>query len=376
MPVAAPPRPPAQADTLEALREQALIKEARQRARRRHQRYAAAVAIATAIVGLGASFAMRPDNGGVRPSAAAHPLAPAAASARRSTIVFAIWHRNITATLYSINADGTGLHRLLSKSAAKLAGHRPSWPALSPDGHQVAYQTGIEPRTAIDVVNLNGTNLRQIALGGRPTWSPDGTKIAYEFPYSRTPPGAYEPDVYVIHADRTAPHRLARWAWRPAWSPDGTKLAYTCVTPQTGDAHLCVMNADGTGRHRIAAVAADSTPAWSPDGTKIAFLGYKMIYVPGYPKIAANGTPQVRVYVINANGTNLRRLTPLVSFKNQDCGPVWSPSGKQIAFSPTDPIMDGTIGGIYLMNPDGRHVVHLKGTTGFTCGISWQRTPA
>jgi hypothetical protein len=33
-------------------------------------------------------------------------------------------------------------------------------------------------------------------------------------------------------------------------------------------------------------------------------------------------------------------------------------------------------GGIYLMDADGRNLVHLKGTTGMTCGIAWQRTPA
>ena len=79
MPVTAPPRPPspAAADALKALREEALIREARERARRRRRRYAAALAIAAAIVGTGAVFAMRPDTGGAQPSAAARPFTPA-----------------------------------------------------------------------------------------------------------------------------------------------------------------------------------------------------------------------------------------------------------------------------------------------------------
>ena len=119
------------------------------------------------------------------------------------------------------------------------------------------------------------------------------------------------------------------------------------------------MNADGTGRHRIAAVGSSTAPAWSPDGTRIALTG---------------GFPDVRIYVVDADGANLRRLPPSVSYKNQDCGPVWAPDGKRIAFNPSFPTGDGGIGGIYLMNTDGGDVVHLSGTTN-ACGMSWQRTP-
>jgi Tol biopolymer transport system component len=121
------------------------------------------------------------------------------------------------------------------------------------------------------------------------------------------------------------------------------------------------MNADGTRQHRIAPANNFARPAWSPDGSKIAFLG---------------GWPNVHVDVINADGTNLRRLAPPVSYKNADCRPTWSPDGEHIAFSPTNPFVDADLGGIYLMNPSGRNVTHVKGTTGSACGISWQRTPA
>ena len=161
MPVTAPPRPPSHTDTVEALREQALIKEARERARRRHQRYAAAVAIATAIIGAGAAFAMRPDNGGAQPSAAAHPLAPAAPNGTRSTIVFAVLTRGTL--LYRINADGTGLHRLLSwKTQFRVAvTGRPGRHSRPTDARSPSRQA-LGRRPGIDVANLDGTDVHWI----------------------------------------------------------------------------------------------------------------------------------------------------------------------------------------------------------------------
>jgi Tol biopolymer transport system component len=362
MAVTAPPRPPpARAHAVEAVREQALIKEARERARRRRQRFAV-VAASVAVVGLGVAVAMRPDREGARPSGgAARRLAPGAPSGTRSTIVFARWH-NSKATLYTIHSDGTHLRRLLHGSQAKLAGYSPSWPALSPDGRLLAFQTGTWGAFSIDVVKLDGGGVHEVVpTGGRPAWSPDGTKIAYSLLVGK-PQG-----IYVARADGTARRRLTQGDVFASWSPAGTKLAYACSRPARGEhSGLCVMNADGTDQHRIAPIGDFARPAWSPDGSRIAFIG---------------GFPEVRVYVVNADGTQLRRLAPFVSERSQDCGPAWSPDGKRIAFTPSVLTVEspsGTyirLGGIYLMDANGRHVVHLQGTTGDACGISWQRTP-
>lgn len=58
----------------------------------------------------------------------------------RSKIAFATW-RNGKAALYTINADGTGLRRMLSDPGSYLTGPGASWPALSPDGRKIAFQT-------------------------------------------------------------------------------------------------------------------------------------------------------------------------------------------------------------------------------------------
>src|SRR2546423_8602153 len=57
----------------------------------------------------------------------------------------------------------------------------------------------------------------------------------------------------------------------PTWSPDGTKIAYEA--PAQGRFHVFVMNADGSDQTLVSpnvdSSFEDMDPAWSPDGTQI-----------------------------------------------------------------------------------------------------------
>jgi TolB protein len=108
------------------------------------------------------------------------------------------------------------------------------------------------------------------------------------------------------------------------------------------------MNADGSANHFL--VQGDE-PSWSPDGTRIVFL---RVTRPTTSSAPANQNPEI--YVINADGTGLKRLT-----KNEvwDQGPIWWPDGRKIAFYGD---RDGN-GEIYVMNADGsdpRNVSHSQ----------------
>jgi len=83
---------------------------------------------------------------------------------------------------------------------------------------------------------------------------------------------------------------------RPAhdldWSPTASHWAYTTLNPRDG--RIAVSLADGSGAHTLTAVSS-KVPRWSPDGAQLAFIGSDGIYV-----MNADGSGQHRVYASTA----------------------------------------------------------------------------
>ena len=122
------------------------------------------------------------------------------------------------------------------------------------------------------------------ASGYGPSWSPNGTRIVFT---SHRSGGA---QIYVMGADGSAQRQLTMGPeenYSPAWSPDGRRVAYASTADLTtsGVRSICVMNADGSHRQRI---ATGDAPRWSPDGNWVVFSG---------------------IYLTRPDGTGLARLT-------------------------------------------------------------------
>ncbi|HEX5108033.1 MAG TPA: hypothetical protein VFV95_06285 [Vicinamibacterales bacterium] len=145
--------------------------------------------------------------------------------------------------------------------------------------------------------------------------------------------------VYIVDYDGFNPRRITVNRYlnlNPSWSPDGRTLAYTAYSPSGADIVLSRIY-EGLPLQRPAkGIGNNYLPVFSPDGTRIAFMSTR--------------DGQAEIYVMNVDGSNLRRLT---NHPADDATPTWSPSSAQIAFT-------STRGGrplIYVMNAaDGSDV--------------------
>jgi Tol biopolymer transport system component len=166
-----------------------------------------------------------------------------------------------------------------------------------------------------------------------PSWSRDGRTIV--FVSWRDGNG----EVYAMDADGTSPRNLTQNPAkdvRPAWSPDARRIAF--VSRRDGNSEIYVMNADGSGKRNLTRDrASDDYPTWSPHGRRIAFLRGRL-YSNNPGGLGVHRFYGYHLYVVNADGSGLRRLTLNFTGRYQL---VWSPDGRTIYF------------GRYLVSADG-----------------------
>jgi Tol biopolymer transport system component len=233
-----------------------------------------------------------------------------------------------------------------------LAVVAPAHAAFPGANGKIAYQ-GAGPD--IHVMSPDGSNDQGLGSGTTPSWSPDGTKIAF----------ADGGGLWVMNADGSLRHQVATansdgvvvgitvdgQESHPTWSPDGAKIAFArshCIEdPQ----HFCTsildtINADGSGETTIVRGQNPNPldPKWSPDGTKIAFSG----------TIYATNFCCADIYTVNPDGTGQAQLTNTPD--TDDATVDWSPDGFQlVAVGDSGP---------YTMNRDGSAVTPVGPASG------------
>jgi len=225
-------------------------------------------------------------------------------------------HEGGVTAIYVMNRDGTGLAQVVTKQDGVCCDH--DW---SPDGGRLAFSDDAGGGAGIFVVDATGANLTRLtddpAADRAPTWSPDGTQIAFER-YAGEFGG---PELYRIDVDGTNEVQLTtnpESDGEPAWSPDGSRIAFRRGYEEGGESYSAIytMAPDGSDLLNVSGGPGnDEQPVWSPDGTRIAFVGER----------AGNAD----LYVVNADGSGLVRLTEDLE---RDDWPSWSPDGTRLVF--------------------------------------------
>jgi TolB protein len=273
--------------------------------------------------------------------------------------------------LFTMNPDGTGVRQISSPPRRSLD-DQPDW---SPDGRRIVFtRCPSNGPCRGHIVNADGTGLRGLTPEcTRPpardrvprgcedaanlSFSHDGRNVTYTSAsgrirvFKRFDTEQIERSaVTMVGADGTGRHqilRLPRYAGDANWpqlSPDGRMIVFERLNsplskPPLGHA-LFVMNADGTGVHRVTPwrLRAGDGPDWAPDSSRILFRS-----------LGDEPNDRSQYYTVRPDGSQLTKLTSFPRGRRLFSA-SFSPDGQQIVYARADA---KDLGDLWLMNADG-----------------------
>lgn len=220
-----------------------------------------------------------------------------------------------------------------------------------------------------------------------PTWSPDGTRLAYVSFERRTP---------CIFVQNIATHKRTKLAdypglnGSPSWSPDGTKIAMTLSKDGQPDIYYYDLTAGKLVRI-TANQAIDTEPTWSGDSKSLYFTsergGRAQIYKYDFPthrtervtyqgqmNLSARAVPGSTslIVITRQNGFRVARMDAdgsiyMLTTSSLDESPSVAPNGSMVIYST---VYQGRKG-LAIVSADGRFKANLPSTSGEISSPSW-----
>ncbi|HET9248707.1 MAG TPA: hypothetical protein VFP13_02035, partial [Actinomycetota bacterium] len=168
--------------------------------------------------------------------------------------------------LYILHADGT---------ETQVTPEPVDGAAISPDGARVVFASVNDD--GLYVVDAEGGQPVRIAEGEEPTFSPDGTQIAYlGLPRSDCCVPSEREHVWVANVDGTDAHEilvdepaLDKGVFGLQWSPSGDYIAMA----NSLERRVAIYTFAPDGSDFTKVIDGGMNPFWSPDGSEIAYGG-------------------------------------------------------------------------------------------------------
>jgi Tol biopolymer transport system component len=187
-----------------------------------------------------------------------------------------------TASLFTMNGVGRHVERLLADGIDLSAAWSPDGRTIA-FSRLASVDRPLDEAT-LYLADADGSHVR--SLGATPVhgvsaaWSPDGRRLAFvSFDDDNAPvcPAASCPpsgELYVVGADGTGLRRLTRSKAddeHPSWSPDGSRIAFASGFDVRSQGHapwLLVIHALGGRPVRVGHLSGVIDPRWSPAGVR------------------------------------------------------------------------------------------------------------